>query len=369
MRRACILALLLLAMAGCRRPFQVVTSNKICSTVPVSLRSATIPVAVSLDDTPVRVETGTFPIKDDSPLTEMFIGLSGAEAPGAQAKLALVDVDGLLLNKNATGVMSAGENPVALFREKLDAIASDRNYQGVVLRINSPGGGVTASDIMRRDLIDFKTRTGLPVVACLMDVGAGGAYYIATAADQIVAHPTSLVGGIGVILNLYDLEDTLGVASIVGVPIKAGDNTDLGSPIRRISPESRELLQEIADGFHDRFRNSVLQSRRQVDSGDESLFDGRVLPAERALAVGLVDRIAYLDDALNLGRELAASPGAAVVLLHRKKDQARTPYDVTPNTPLQKSLFPHISGVERNHLPTFMYIWQPDPAIETSLGG
>lgn len=104
--------------------------------------------------------------------------------------VAVIDVDGILTNAEATGMGSWGENPVALFRERLDAVAKDGRIQAIVVRINTPGGSVTASDIMWRDLNRFKEKTKLPVVACLMDVGAGGGYYLATAADQIVAHPT-----------------------------------------------------------------------------------------------------------------------------------------------------------------------------------
>ena len=146
--------------------------------------------------------------------------------------IVVLDVDGLLLNTDFTGLNSAGENPVSLFRERLDAIAANPCVRGVVLRINSPGGGVTATDIMWHDLMRFKRCTRLPVVACLMDVGTGGAYYLATAADQIVAHPTSVTGGIGVILNFYNLQDALQQFNIAGVPIKSGDKIDLGSPIK-----------------------------------------------------------------------------------------------------------------------------------------
>ena len=107
------------------------------------------------------------------------------------ATVAIVDVDGLLLNNDATGLGSWGENPVSVFRERLDAIECDPHVCAVVIRINTPGGSVTATDIMWRDLTAFKKRTCVPVVACLMDVAAGGGYYLATAADSIVAHPTT----------------------------------------------------------------------------------------------------------------------------------------------------------------------------------
>src|SRR5262249_47298482 len=136
------------------------------------------------------------PKNNAPPLEEMPVG--GKEGGGP--KVALIDVDGLLLNQNLTGPYSTGENPVDLFREKLDRAAADPCVCALVVRINSPGGAVTAADVMWRDLRQFHLKTRRPVVACLMDLGCGGAYYLATAADVIVAHPTTITGGIGVLI-------------------------------------------------------------------------------------------------------------------------------------------------------------------------
>src|SRR4051794_23046957 len=192
-------------------------------------------------------------------------------SPNAPA-IAIVDVDGLLLNNDPTGLGSWGENPVSAFRERLDAIEGDGCVSGVVVRINSPGGSVTATDIMWRDLTAFKRRTCLPIVACMMDVGAGGGYYLAVAADKIVAHPTSVTGGIGCILNVYNLQDLMAQFNILGIPVKSGANIDLGSPVKAISPEKRKLLQDMADEFHARFRNVVVKARPEVDGSLETTF-------------------------------------------------------------------------------------------------
>jgi protease-4 len=363
--RSLLFVLAALLLAGCRHPVQVNTNSRVSSVVPVHLQANKIPVQVELADRPVVVETGSFPIKDASPLIEMVI--NGPEE-STSSKIALVDIDGILLNKNAIGLSAAGENPVALFREKLDRIASDKSYRAVVLRINSSGGGVTACDIMRRDLMQFKETTGLPVIACLMDVSAGGAYLIATGADKIVAHPTTVLGGMGVILNLYNMEDALGMVNILGVPIKAGEKVDLGTPIRQLPEDSREILQDIADEFHALYRSTVLAARPQINAEQPDLFDGRVFSATNALQLGLVDQISYIDDALHSASAAANVENPSVVVLHRAKDPARTPYDVTPNSPAQRQLLPSISGLDRSYLPTFLYIWQPDPSIELSLG-
>ncbi|HEX4614037.1 MAG TPA: S49 family peptidase, partial [Urbifossiella sp.] len=113
-------------------------------------------------------------------------------------RVAIVDVDGLLLNSPFVGPLSLGENPVALFRERLDAAEADPCVKAVVLRINSHGGGVAACQTMRHDLERFKARCGKPVVACLLDTACGGAYYLASAADQVVAGEATVTGGIGV---------------------------------------------------------------------------------------------------------------------------------------------------------------------------
>jgi protease IV len=284
--------------------------------------------------------------------------------------VAIIEVDGLLVNRSLSGFGSHGENPVGLFREKLNAASMDPEIQALVLRINSPGGGVTATDVMRRDLEAFRQCRDIPVIACLMDVGTAGAYYVATEADVIVAHPTSVTGGIGVILNVYNLEDTLGQFNVVPLPVKAGDKIDMPSLLRPMDPAEREILEQIADEFHGRFRDQVVQSRPLLKTEEED-FDGRVFSASQARERGLIDQIGYLDDAIAMARQAAGLPAAGrVVMFRRSNDRAFTAYDTTPNVPLQNSLLPlNIPGLDRSTLPTFLYLWQPDPSYVTTVGG
>lgn len=286
-----------------------------------------------------------------------------------EARIAVIDVDGLLVDQNMRGYESMGENPLALFREKLKAAERDAEVRAIVLRINSPGGGVTASDIMRRDLVTFQSRCQIPVIACLMDVGTGGAYYLATAADSIIAHPTSIVGGVGVIMNLYNLQDSLGQFNVLPLPVKAGEKIDMASSIRPMDPDERVILEEIADQFHERFKGEVTRARPRHRATEQD-FDGRVFSAPKALEKRLIDGIGYLDDAIVLARQsagLGESPG--IVMYRRCNDRALTAYDVTPNAPLQNSLFPfNIPGLDRSSLPRFLYLWQPDPSFVTQQG-
>jgi protease-4 len=338
-------------------------------------------------------------------------------------RVAVIDVDGLLLNSDMVGPSSHGENPVSLFREKLEAAAADPCVRAVVLRVNSPGGGAAASDIMRHDLVAYKERTGVPVVACILDLGTGGAYYLATAADTIVAHPTSITGGIGVILNLYGLWDAMQAQSVLSRTIVSGDMIDMGSailpptddgeavdegadetaepipPPEEVAPEGggddgaasppaaigeplspeggtgftrekRALLKTMADDFHRRFRETVLAARPLNDSEIETDFDGRVFTATQARERGLIDEIGYLDEAIRIAEGMAGLNGATVVFYHRKNDPARSPYAITPNVPLQGAGVLPIStpGRERTRLPMFLFMWQPEPMMEKLSG-
>lgn len=329
-------AILLIVFTGCKGPLQAVTQSRV-----IMHNSA---------------------VEDRGPLVEKEV-ISDQEYP--HGKIAIVDLDGLLVNTSVVGLGSVGENPVSLFREKLDAIAADPCYRAVVVRINSPGGGATASDIMWHDLRAFQQQTGLPVVACLMDLATGGAYYVATAADHIVAHPTTVTGGIGVILNLYNLKDAMAYFNIEPAAIKSGKYTDLGSPVEPMPAEGRTILQNVANEMHLRFQTVVGEGRPRHDPGRKEDFDGRVFTASQALERHLVDSIGYVDDAVATARELGRCSAASVVMLRRSNDPARSPYATTPNSPIQSSLFPmSIPGMDRSQLPTFLYLWQPEPTYE-----
>lgn len=278
-------------------------------------------------------------------------------------KIAIIDVDGVLLNRNFKGLDSLGENPVSLFHEKLDAAARDAQVKGVVLRINSPGGSVTASDIMRRDLVEFRQRCGKPIVASVLDIGAGGAYYLATACDYITIHPTSVIGGVGVVMNLYNLEDTLQQQTVEARTIRAGKYVDLGTPVVRLDEDGEEILTSIAEELHDRFKTAVQAMRPSVET---KYLDGRILSANQALENGFVDEIAYLDDAIRQAEGLAGtSSQARIVMFRRNNDRALTEFDITPNSPSSLASIPiSLPGLDRANLPLFLYLWQPEPGLE-----
>ena len=341
--RGIFMALLFLpAAVGCER---FVVGTKVIG--PVETRLDTPPVSLSAGHVkPVVVQPGP-------------------------NRIALIDVDGLILNTPFVGPLSVGENPVAFFREKLETVSLRSVRQGGRPPCEQPPvGGVAACISMRHDLERFKERTHLPVVACLMDTAAGGAYYLASGADHIVAGPATVTGGIGVILNLFNLRDLMGQFNVIPQPIKSGNLTDIGSSARALTDGEKAILQTMADEFHKQIIADVKRARPAAT--DATTFDGRICTGSQAVTRGLADQIGDLDEAIQMAAQLGC-PGTGgrpgVVMYRRDNDPARTIYAVTPNIPLQGAgLLPNLPGLDRSKMPTFLSVWQPELTME-KLGG
>ena len=276
-------------------------------------------------------------------------------------KIAIIDVDGLLVNRRKRGWMRAGENPVSLFIEKLDKAARDESVKAVVLRINSPGGTVAASDIMYHHLRRFKLRTGKPVVACVLGLGCSGAYHLACGCDGIIAQPSSVTGSIGTILRTFSVTGTMEKIGVKAVTIKSGRLKDMGSPLHDLSDEEREVLQEIIDHFYQQFLEVVEEGRSINRQKLKELADGRVFTAEQALQEGLIDRIGYLEEGIEWAKEKAGMQRARVVIYHRSSGYKPNAYGLAA---AGTDGFGSLINIE---LPDwldmgsaqFLYLWQP----------
>src|SRR5438445_4336680 len=236
------------------------------------------------------------PTNSSGPLGETVI--ADAKTWTCRNKIAVIDIDGMILNARSSGLLGSGENPMSIFRERLDAAADDPHVKAVVLRINSPGGAVTASDVMYQDVVSFRRDTHKPVVACMMDVAASGAYYIAMGCDRVYAHPTTVTGSIGVIMSLYNASGLFTKLGVTTDPIKSGPNKDIGNPGRPMTDEERAILQGIVDGFYGQFVHVVAQGRQLPEDQVRKLADGRVYTGVDAKNAGLVDELGYLEDAI-----------------------------------------------------------------------
>jgi protease-4 len=262
------------------------------------------------------------------------------------------------MNARSSGLMGSGENPVALFRERLDAAAADRRVKAVVLRINSPGGAVTASDIMYQDLVHFRQKTGKPVVACMMDVAASGAFYLAMGCDWVYAHPTTVTGSIGVIMSLYNASGLAAKLGITSEPIKSGKIKDIGNPLRLMTEEERTVLQGMVNSFFNQFVHVVATGRRLPEERVRVLADGRVYTGVDAKNLGLVDEVGYLDDAIDTAKRLAGVCDAAVVAYDRCDGYRGSIYAGMPRIPSNINLHLDLPGLSNSTGAAFMYLWE-----------
>jgi len=275
-------------------------------------------------------------------------------------KILLLDISGTISEQEKSGgLLVRGESSmVSLIRESLQKAEKDERIVGLILRINSPGGTVTASDIIQHDIARFKERKKVPVVACILGVGASGGYYVATAADEIVAHPTAITGSIGVIMMKFNVEGLMGKIGVEEQTVKSGEKKDIMSPFRKATPEEIRLGQEIIDQLHARFLDVIMARPGNRLSRDElrMLADGRIYTAGQALEGKLIDRVGYLDDVIASLRNLAGDDSARVVSYYRPGTYKGSIYADAGEKVGTMELFGRLDAFAAGG---FMYLWRP----------
>ncbi|WP_411823299.1 signal peptide peptidase SppA [Leptospira sp. 'Mane'] len=214
-------------------------------------------------------------------------------------KILIIPIEGVISDESRESSLfgSGMESMVARIKESLKFAEKDSDIKGVILKINSPGGTVTASDIIYQEILKFRKKRDIPVFAGFMDTAASGAYYIAMGTDAIGAHPTTITGSIGVIMQGINVKEGLDKIGVKDQSITSGSNKAMGSPLIEQSPEQKKILQSIVDGLYDRFFQIVKRGRPNVSEARlKEICDGRVFTAEQAKKEGLVDFIGYFDD-------------------------------------------------------------------------
>lgn len=207
-------------------------------------------------------------------------------------RIALVDVDGVIADDEA-------------LLEDLQRFRRDASVKGYVISINSPGGVVGPSQSVYREIRRIRDEDEVPVVAAIGAVGASGGYYVALAADTILALPGSITGSIGVMMefpNVSGLMDRVGVGVEI---VKSSQHKDMGSPFRPMSESDRELLRNMIDDVYDQFVEVVSEERGLALDEVRSLADGRILSGRQALERGLIDGIGNVQDALAVAGRMA----------------------------------------------------------------
>lgn len=241
----------------------------------------------------------------------------------ATHKVALIDARGLIADSSRSGLFMDGPNPVDEVLRRLNEAADDRSVKAIVIRINSPGGTVTASDILYREIERFRRETGKPVVASLGELAASGGYYIALAADRIVAEPTSITGSIGVLFPGINVSRGLASIGVFSTTVTSGPNKALGDPLGPINQEHQAILQGLVDEYHAMFVERV-RSRRVVDANRLSeLTDGRVVTGAEAARAGLADELGGVREAFEAAKSLAGLERARLIKYHTSRDSLR----------------------------------------------
>lgn len=243
----------------------------------------------------------TFKLTSDAtdPLEEFTLEGKGRE------KTLVIPIRGVITDQPGVGLLRTRPSMVQEVVAHLEKAAKDPAIRAVVLKINTPGGTATASDILYHELMAYKEKSGAKMVAAMMDLATSGGYYLALSADRIFAHPTTVTGSVGVIFmrpRVTGLMDKIGVGVAVN---KSGRNKDMGSPFRDATAEEVAILQGVTDGLARRFTGLVAERRGLSGQSMAQVATARIYLAEEAVAAGLVDQIGYLKDAVNEARRLA----------------------------------------------------------------
>ncbi len=225
-------------------------------------------------------------------------------------RIALVRVEGVILDSQSTvtELKRFGENPF---------------IKAIVLRIDSPGGGVVPSQEIYDAVQRVRNKNSKAVIASMGTVAASGGYYIASATDRIIANPGTLTGSIGVIMETANVEGLLKKIGVEGIVVKSGKFKDVGSPLRRMSDEERALLQSVMDDVHKQFIEAVAAGRSMEPAAVQALADGRIFTGRQAKEAKLVDELGNLEDAIQLAAELAGIEGEPKVVEPRRRFSIR----------------------------------------------
>jgi protease-4 len=291
-------------------------------------------------------------------------------------KILLVPISGLITDVPRSDFFRSEPGMVASIHDMLRVARRDPQVKALLLDIDSPGGGITASDVIHHELTEFHKETGKEIVSVFDDVAASGAYYIASASQRIVAHPTAVTGSIGVIMPLFGIEELFVKIGIKARPIKSGAMKDVGSLFRDMTPEERQMLQIIVNDYYDRFVGIVLDGMkaRGVQMTREELVkycDGSVFTGERAKQIGFVDEIGYFEDAVRAVCDRARiNRNETRIVAYRHRPGLLETLLGRSSAPSAQGLTLRLGGRAADETPRFLYLWSVgQPALQLEITG
>jgi len=221
------------------------------------------------------------------------------------AKIAVINVQGLIDNEQAEDV-----------HRQIKSAREDKRVKGLILRVNSPGGMISGSDLICHEILKYREKEEKPVVAFMQSVAASGGYYVSVPCNKIVAEPTAITGSVGVIAGIFVLqellEEKLGIQPAI---VKSGEKKDWLSPFRPFTEEQRKYIEDkLITPAYERFVQIVADGREALTLADvKRLADGSIYGAQEALDEKLIDKIGYLDEAIEEVKSLAGIEKARVI--------------------------------------------------------
>lgn len=302
----------------------------------------------------------------DGQLQETSV-LQDSQASGSAPKIAMIDVVGLIASVSV-GVFPSSGNPVDDLVVRLNKAGDDASVKGVVIRVNSPGGTVAASEMMYREIRAFRERTGKPVVVSMSEVATSGGYYIALAGDRVIAQETSVTGSIGVLFQTFNFSEGMRRVGIESRAVVSRPNKDLASPFEPPVEEHYAILQSMVDVFYKEFRDLVAERRPQIDAAQmDMVADGRVFTGARALELGLVDEVGGIREAFEAAKSLAKIEYAQLVKYHTEGRRPNSPYALGPalqdrlgaSPENEINLVQFKMGPGQGSMSGFYYLWSP----------
>lgn len=269
-----------------------------------------------------------------------------------KAKVVRIEVEGAIMRESQGGLFSPPVDKIEEILSRVRAADNDPQVKGIIVEVNSPGGGVTPSDEIYMALMRFKeTDKSRKVLVHMRDLAASGGYYVAMAGDYLMAEPTTIIGSIGVIMQSVNFQELATKIGIKDVTMKSGANKDLLNPFREVNPEQVAILQEMIDAMYDRFAGIVAESRGLDEGVLKELADGRVFTADGALKDGFIDGIGYWDDAVVKMAILMGEDDIKVI----RYDRQATLFDA-----FAQMLNPiSLPKMLESATPQNMYIWKP----------
>jgi protease-4 len=255
--------------------------------------------------------------------------LSGSRYSGGIGgdKIAVIRVEGTIVGgQGQLGIfgLEAGTDDIA---RQINRAGEDPSVEAIVLRINSPGGSAAAAQEVYEEIGKARDNEKV-VVASMSDVATSGGYYIACAADRIVANPGTITGSIGVIFSQLQYAELLEKYGIQSIVIKSGEYKDIGSPLRNMTEEERQILQEMIDDIYLQFVRAVAEGRAMDESEVLELADGRIFTGRQAKEMGLVDELGNFQDAIDLAAKLAGIEGKPKVVEYGRRSPFETLFGV-----------------------------------------